>query len=545
MPRAGLAPIAVFALVMFAPLADATSVSASLEVGLDTLWTGEPVRFGAAVGALEIGASASLEITWSGARGYLVSQTREHAGAPGAPAIFVGASTANDSLAFGAATLRDVRCEGECTILLVAAGSPRARVGLDGTPVSALGVASAPTLWGERQRARDAFHHAEPAGSLLVGDAHGIEGLRLAAATPVVEGDVLLLLRNVSALVVGAQGGASVLDTTTIHDEGPLPGATQRVTLRHAALNLLDAEIHTEGDVPLALVAPVIELAGVTSVVAAAAWGSLTFDGASQALEGESLRATGLLDVTARFARQREAGDIALPIPKPPLLLAATLTGDATSVIVGGAQAMPEGGGGVVTSVATGVGVVALITLLLQGWLFPLFTRLAPETVLHNPKRRMIHDHIAAQPGVSIAEIGRALGVPETVVRHHVRMLEQQSFVAVRGSGRSKGVFPIASAYDPRATPETRILLRDETRRRLSAALVASPPITQRELADISGISRRLASYHLAHLERDELVYTIGMAPRRYAAAPRLHALLAEEPAEQPTTQSQNWRVRA
>lgn len=65
---------------------------------------------------------------------------------------------------------------------------------------------------------------------------------------------------------------------------------------------------------------------------------------------------------------------------------------------------------------------------------------------LHAPTRQRILDLAGRQPGITQAELARALGFARATVHHHIEALRGAGLLDVRRAGLRKGCFPRASA---------------------------------------------------------------------------------------------------
>lgn len=97
-------------------------------------------------------------------------------------------------------------------------------------------------------------------------------------------------------------------------------------------------------------------------------------------------------------------------------------------------------------------------------------------------------------------------------------MLAAHRLITTRRAEGRLNHYPTESPPDPARIGEG-LALRSEARRRLVRLVEERPGQTQRELADATGLSQRLVSYHLARLEEKGLIAWEGANPRRYKPA--------------------------
>jgi len=334
----------------------------------------------------------------------------------------------------------------------------------------------------------------------------------------------LTLLATDAVLVVEAQNGTRRLDVLTRSDvpASPLPGAGPRAYQNgYAWIVLAGARLETPVGTRALLYAhePRVSLQGIVALDHAA--GAVAVDGRSFDAHDARLLLEGSGE--ARLA----------PVATPSLLSGPPqsrlrFTGAATSVELDGAPLLVEDAGAA-QDVARDATLAALLlaALLAAGRLLwaPLYTRLNAATVLRNPNRLRVYEVVCERRPATLRDLRAATGLARVVLQHHLRMLEVHGFVARRRQGSAYVYF--AAEHAPPASDPAWALLADLTRRGVAVALARSPgPLTQVEIAAASGVSRRLASYHLRLLRHADLVREEPGLPHRYAPTPRLLALL-------------------
>lgn len=139
--------------------------------------------------------------------------------------------------------------------------------------------------------------------------------------------------------------------------------------------------------------------------------------------------------------------------------------------------------------------------------LLAMHTRIGASDALAHDTRARLHAYLDAHPGSSRRELCSALATHPMTLVHHLHVLGSLGIVVARREGRE--VLYHLADVPPRAHPT----LRAEPRR-LIAGLLAQRPLTQRELADATGLSQRLVAYHLARME--PIVEPTNTRPRRY-----------------------------
>lgn len=522
-----------FAVVLLMPVAAAASLSGQLDVDRQARWQGA-ARVMAEEGVLDLVPAARarepIELRWERAAGYRVTYSYEYKG-PG-PATFETSVTSrpprNESLALDAATLTQLRCAEGCRALLLSEGA--GLVGYDGALAGGLVATTTARAWGAaatRAGLPDSFYHEQPAGAWSFASS-GATSTPLGDALPRAEGSLVLFLANATAMV---RVGDETREITTLQTDRPeqtFGVPTGRMNeVPFLVLHLEGARLVAAPGSAAELIAPrpTIEVDGWLR--AARAEGHLVVDGRRHDVE----RVPVLLE--GRIVGQPGDGVDALVPVGFGTAYSTALRGDVSRVEVDGATVTSAAP--LQNDVATGV-TLAVLLLAIVGWkawppLAALYMRITSASVLRNPNRARVHEAIRARQGAGVADIVRATGLVEVVVRHHLRMLEAHALVLSRGKARGRRYFlaEVAPAPDEHAA---RLTLSDPTRMRVAESLVCTPhALTQKELAESLGLSRRLVSYHLSRLEASGMIEMQEGLPRRYRATARLESLV-EPPLE-------------
>lgn len=521
---------ALLALLLLAPLVQAaTPVAGEASFSSDALLEG-PARVEASEGALDLSGplarGGTLALSWGAARGHLVSTDWTVAFDPLGTDYNVEDRVDDKPLDLAAATLVGLDCAGTCQLLVLAERGGGA-LALSGEARGAFRWLAEPrAYWSQWQRERT-FLREYGAGTLLAGG----PGLPLAGARAEAHGRLGLFFQN-ATLVMQTEDGAHVrLDATTRRETvARLPGGARvdDVVGRFAFLELEDAQVAMGPDEETQLLAPRLRVALDGGALRAdRAEGRVVSGGREVVLSGDPLDVEGVLALDAAAPRGRASVGL-LDQPR----LHATFQGDATRVRAGAVRvedaapafASPEAG--------AAVGLALLATL--PWWLprllvAPLYSRIRRGSVLENENRARLHRLIGDAPGLTPACLARRLGLARVVVRHHLRMLESHRLVACRMDGRKRRyVLPDAG---PAADAALLALLRDGPRRKVAEALAASPvPLTQQQIAALTGYSPRLVSYHLARLADLGVLHREGARPSAYGLKTPLPAGPGERP---------------
>lgn len=127
-----------------------------------------------------------------------------------------------------------------------------------------------------------------------------------------------------------------------------------------------------------------------------------------------------------------------------------------------------------------------------------LFTRIDHDRALDHPRRTRIFQYVREHPGERFQDVRRALGLPNGVVLHHVRILAGANLLRLAREGRRCRLFDAeAGAAEPWLSPLQHQLLD---------VLRITPGLSQRALARAVGVSDRTMSYHMTALSRHSLV---------------------------------------
>lgn len=510
--------VALAALTLVPAASAASPVDGEVSFLSDAFLEG-PARFGTASGALDLSAplarGAPLVLAWESARGHVVSVNWTVAHDPGGGQHSYEDGFVKDAVRLEAATLVGLACEAGCQVLVLAEHGGAGRVGLAGDAQGAVRWLDEPRrYWAAWAQARDgAFLREFGGGTLLVGEA----GTPLADARAEAEGRLGLFFEN-AALILRTQEGRHVRVDATLQRDPiaslPAGGRVEEVRSRFGYLQLEGARLTLAAAEDALLLAPRLHVDLPDGTLRAGrAEGRVTHDGQGVTLAGETLEVTGALalDLAVRRDPPLSGGLFARPV------LEGDFEGEATRLRAGAVRADEPTTPDASTAGAT-LGLALVATL--PWWLgrlvlSPLYSRIYRGSVLHNPNRARLHRQIGEDPGRTPAELARSLGLARIVVRHHLRMLEAHRLVACRPDGRRRRYF--LSDAQAREDTTLQIFFRDGPRRRLTDALGASPtPLTQQQLAERTGFSPRLVSYHLGRLASVGIVERHGSRPSAY-----------------------------
>lgn len=195
-------------------------------------------------------------------------------------------------------------------------------------------------------------------------------------------------------------------------------------------------------------------------------------------------------DATAAPEDEEAASDTSAPGPDPVEVPAAPPP--ALSVGGGLSAGLVVGG----STVAVGAALVA--TEVGRWWLAvaaSFYTRLQRGAALEHGTRARLADVVVRRPGIRFEELRRELGLASGVAAFHLRVLEREGHVVSRNDLTRRRFYPAGEAAPAR-----------DVHAAVSDLLRAQPGASQAEVARGLGMSRQLASYHLASLERAGIV---------------------------------------
>src|SRR5688572_6029849 len=149
-----------------------------------------------------------------------------------------------------------------------------------------------------------------------------------------------------------------------------------------------------------------------------------------------------------------------------------------------------------------------------------LFSRIEDGDLASHPMRRQALDYIAANPGATVQDVRRSLGIAWGTAVYHLGRLEKAGQVAVRHVGGHRGHWPLGQAPSRDALAPTGQALARLVRER--------PGLSQLELAGLAGIGAPAACKQLRRLQQAGAVLA-ERAGRTvlYRPAERLDAMLA------------------
>lgn len=160
-------------------------------------------------------------------------------------------------------------------------------------------------------------------------------------------------------------------------------------------------------------------------------------------------------------------------------------------------------------AIAAGSLLAAALALRLVSWLF---TRVTPERLLEHPRRAALLDCIRAEPGATVQDMARILGMHWGVAAYHVAALRRGGQVHLARVGGRTALFPRTSGHAPRSAEAW---LRRPSHARVHAELVARPGAGPTQVASRLGMTQARVSQILADMAQAGLVEARPQGRRR------------------------------
>lgn len=120
---------------------------------------------------------------------------------------------------------------------------------------------------------------------------------------------------------------------------------------------------------------------------------------------------------------------------------------------------------------------------------------------LENEVRRTVYETVLDEPGKYVSRIAIDTDTPESTVRYHVRILEDETLVETRKIRGKRRVFP-ANAADA----SVEIAMHDEVTADVLETIERTEPASVSTLADALDRSPSTVSYHVSRLEESGLI---------------------------------------
>lgn len=160
-----------------------------------------------------------------------------------------------------------------------------------------------------------------------------------------------------------------------------------------------------------------------------------------------------------------------------------------------------------------------------------LFTRISPEKALEHPRRQIIYEYIAENPGTTFREMVRNTGIPAGTTRHHLNIMRRCDLVVEKPHRSTLRFFENHGKFD--GSWDTVVMLREPALKELHGWLRRHPESPQKVIVAAMaerGHSRGTTQHRLCRLEDACLVssrhqgrlklYTAHAQPQRRPPRP-------------------------
>jgi DNA-binding transcriptional ArsR family regulator len=170
----------------------------------------------------------------------------------------------------------------------------------------------------------------------------------------------------------------------------------------------------------------------------------------------------------------------------------------------------------------------AVRAILATAWLGLVRQRDLPPP-LRSPLRLQIYQIVVKHPGLTLRDLARRCGMTLGALHHHVTILENARFIDAVRAGRRRLVYPHPAPVEE--SPEDRVLLLEDTSRRVAMAVAENPHVSVAALIGLTGLSQRVVYYHAKRLLEGGLLSRGSFRdPRGLVATAKLYALLGATP---------------
>lgn len=125
---------------------------------------------------------------------------------------------------------------------------------------------------------------------------------------------------------------------------------------------------------------------------------------------------------------------------------------------------------------------------------------MSAEAFKHNT-RKIVYNHISANPGASFTTIMKIFNLSEGTLRYHLRYLESSGEIRSRLEGNNRCYYPVQNMiFDHTADTELEVLKLNNTQSVLVDTIRRYPGLTQKDLMYKTGLNRITITYNLRKL---------------------------------------------
>lgn len=137
--------------------------------------------------------------------------------------------------------------------------------------------------------------------------------------------------------------------------------------------------------------------------------------------------------------------------------------------------------------------------------LAPLLSRITPDRIMEHEARKQIYEIVRAEPGVSLNGIVAKLGLSRNAVAYHLAVFEGEHTIVSVKDGKYRRYFQNGGKY-VNGAKDVVATLRNEKTLRVAQFVLSRPGSIQKELCAAVGTSPSATNWHIARLEKVNLI---------------------------------------
>jgi predicted transcriptional regulator len=122
-----------------------------------------------------------------------------------------------------------------------------------------------------------------------------------------------------------------------------------------------------------------------------------------------------------------------------------------------------------------------------------------------NPNRDKILSYIVVNPGNTIADIEKDLGLNRSSIRHHVRMLHLYDKISIVKKCKFTLLFENSDNYTG-IEQKIAFAMRNSTRKSILTSIVQNPGITNQEITETFDIDKSTVHWHISDMYNEGLI---------------------------------------
>ncbi|HMD13363.1 MAG TPA: winged helix-turn-helix transcriptional regulator, partial [Bacteroidota bacterium] len=133
------------------------------------------------------------------------------------------------------------------------------------------------------------------------------------------------------------------------------------------------------------------------------------------------------------------------------------------------------------------------------------YRKIKHNAIQYNENRQLIFEAIQSNPGIYFNELSRVTGINRGTLKYHLVMLKLKTKISTLNTGGSDRYFENCGHY----SDLEKILLkhmREENSRKILELVLERPDISQKEIADMIGISRPSVFWHMTGFNRAGII---------------------------------------